>query len=177
MSADLPAPVVVLARALDQAEAMLGRVRSEHLSRPTPCRDWSVGRLVSHLVADPGNFATTMKGGQPDWSAEPEPVDDPRHAFRAAADELLGCWQGQDGSAAAGADWQTAEIAVHTWDLARALDRPTADLDAEAAERGLAFMRANLTADNRGQAFGPERAAPPGASAPDRLAAFAGREV
>jgi hypothetical protein len=66
---------------------------------------------------------------------------------------------------------------VHSWDLATAMGRSTGDLDAEVAERGLAFMRANLTEDNRGPAFGPEQAAPEGADAYQRIAAFAGRSV
>lgn len=171
-------PIDVLSRALDQAGALLAQVADEDLTRPTPCGEWSVSRLVDHLVAAPGRFEQMLQGQQPDWSAEPAQVGDDRQAaFWAAKDSLLRTWEQQDESAAADADWQTAEFAVHTWDLARGLGRPTADLDPEVAERGLAFMRANLTADNRGEAFGAERPAPPDASAYDRLAAFAGREV
>jgi hypothetical protein len=38
-------------------------------------------------------------------------------------------------------------------------------------------MRANLTDDTRGGAFGPEQAAPSGAGPYDAIAAFAGRHV
>ena len=87
-------------------------------------------------------------------------------------------WHGVgDGEAPMGPDWQSAEIAVHTYDLATALGRPTAALDPEVAERGLAFMQANMTADNRGQAFQPEQPAPAGADPYQRIAAFAGRTV
>ncbi len=82
---------------------------------------------------------------------------------------------GQDSPADGAADWQCAELAVHTWDLATALGRPTDGLDPEPAERGLAFMRASLTEDRRGPAFGPEQPAPDGADAYRRIAAFAGR--
>ena len=74
-------------------------------------------------------------------------------------------------------DWQCAELAVHTWDLATALGRPTGNLDAEVAERGLAFMRASLTEDYRGSAFGPEQPVPEGADPYQCIAAFAGRSV
>ena len=73
-------------------------------------------------------------------------------------------------------DWQTAEIAVHTWDLARATGQ-TPPLDPAVAERGLAFMSGALTPENRGQAFGEEVTAPDDAPAYDRLAAFAGRSL
>jgi hypothetical protein len=66
---------------------------------------------------------------------------------------------------------------VHTWDLSTALGRPTGHLDPGVAERGLAFMRQGLTADNRGPVFAPEQPAPPDADAYARIAAFAGREV
>ena len=42
------------------------------------------------------------------------------------------------------------------------------------AERGLAFMQQGLTAENRGEAFGPEVEVPEDAGAYERLAAFAG---
>lgn len=171
-------PVAVLSRALDQVGDLLDRVRAEDLDRPTPCHDWKVSRLVDHVVADPTLFVEMMRGGQPDWSAEPEHVGgDWGDAFRSAADDLRRAWDGQDEPATAGADWQTAEFAVHAWDLARSLGVPTDELDHEAAARGLEFMRANLTVDNRGAAFAAERTAPPDAPVPDRLAAFAGREV
>jgi hypothetical protein len=76
-----------------------------------------------------------------------------------------------------GPDWQSAEIAVHTYDLAVALGRPTSELAPEVAERGLALMRANLTPENRGSAFEPEQPAPDGADVYQRIAAFAGRTV
>ena len=102
--------------------------------------------------------------------------DDAVAAFRRTADELRRAWEANP-AAQPGPDWQCAEIAVHTWDLATALGRPTGGLDADVAERGLAFMRSSLTPQVRGSAFGPERAAPEGADAYARIAAFAGRAV
>jgi hypothetical protein len=66
---------------------------------------------------------------------------------------------------------------VHTWDLAAALGRSTGELDPKVAARGLAFMHANLSQDNRSPAFAPEQPAPPGADAYQRIAAFAGRSL
>ena len=74
-------------------------------------------------------------------------------------------------------DWQIAEFAVHSWDLAHALDLSTGELDPAVAERGLAFMKANLRAEIRGEAFGPEQPAPDDGDAYDVIAAFAGRTV
>jgi uncharacterized protein (TIGR03086 family) len=168
----------VLRRGLDQLAGLLDDVRGEALGDPTPCPQWSVQDLVDHIVAAPSRFARMARGEAVDWSNTPSAGRAPAAQFRSHAEDLL---RAVGGDAAPGGpatvDWQCAELAVHTWDLATALGRSTGDLDAEVAERGLAFMRANLTEDNRGEAFGPEQQAPEGADAYQRIAAFAGRSV
>jgi hypothetical protein len=131
------------------------------------------------LVAAPASFAHMVRGEDVDWSAPTPHVGDDRVAvFRDAAADLLDAWRAVgDGPAPMGPDWQSAEVAVHTYDLAAALGRPTATLDEEVAERGLAFMQANLKPEIRGPAFGPEQPAPQGADVYQRIAAFAGRTV
>jgi uncharacterized protein (TIGR03086 family) len=168
----------VLRRALDQLAGLLEDVPGGALGNPTPCPDWNVQELVDHIVAAPSRFAGMARGEEVDWSATPPAGPEPVVRFRSHADDLLHAVV--DGAAAGGpipVDWQCAELAVHTWDLATALGRPTGDLDGEVAERGLVFMRASLTDDNRGPAFGPEQPAPAGADAYQRIAAFAGRSV
>jgi uncharacterized protein (TIGR03086 family) len=145
----------------------------------TPCEEWSVQDLVDHIVAAPEKFARMVRGEPIDWSAPtPSAGDDPAARFRSHAEELLRAWRGHDaGSGPVALDWLCAEFAVHTWDLATATGRTTGGLDPEVAEHGLAFMRANLTEDNRSPAFGSERPAPDGADAYQRIAAFSGRSV
>ena len=145
----------VLSRALDQAAEALSQVPAERLSDRTPCTEWDVAGLVAHLVVDPLNFATMARGEQPDWSVAPPLPDDWTAEFRSGADDLVELWRSAGESASAQSmDWQTAEFAVHTWDLVRALDLPT-ELDPEVAQRGLDFMSGALTPDNRGDAFAP----------------------
>lgn len=172
--------VILLSRALDQTGDVLADIHEDQLSLPTPCAEWDVGRLVSHVVADPRHFLEMASGGSPDWKGEPDRVLYWAATFRSAGDDLIHHWHQQgDDADPAGVDWQTAEFAVHTWDLARAtgqaahLDR----LDPEVAERALAFMTASLTQVNRGTAFGPEQPAPADAPPYDRLAAYAGRSL
>jgi uncharacterized protein (TIGR03086 family) len=167
----------VLARGLDQATNLLADVPEDLLGAPTPCQDWTVADLVDHLVAAPAKFARMVRREEVDWTAPPPHVGRERAAtFRAAADDLLAAWRAADADRAQ-ADWQSAEIAVHTYDLATALGRSTTGLDPEVAQRGLSFMTANLTPENRGAAFGPEQPTPDGPDAYRRIAAFAGREV
>ena len=171
--------LTVLTRALDQATALLGAVGDQDLTGPTPCQEWTTAQLVDHLVQTPATFARMLRGEDVDWSAPtPHVGDDRAEVFRAGADELMGVWRDLgDADAPVSPDWQTAEISVHTYDLATAIAHPTGDLDPEVAERGLALMQANLTPENRGPVFEPEQPAPGGADPYQRLAAFAGRTV
>lgn len=169
----------VLARGLRQAADLLAEVSEDQLAEPTPCQAWSVAELVDHLVAAPSKFARAVRGEHVDWSAPAPHVGPERvEVFRADAEDLLAAWRAL-GSAdeLTMIDWQSAEIAVHTWDLATSLGRSTNDLDPTVAERGLAFMRTNLTPENRSPAFGPEQPAPDEADPYQRIAAFAGRLV
>ncbi len=168
------APLTVLARSLDQLGDLLVHVRAEMLDGPTPCSDWTLGQLADHVVAAPAKFAVMVRGEQPDWSAQPPHLDDGwAAAFRSSADDLMHLWHQapEDGDPA----WQTAEFAVHSWDLAHALGRSTGELDPEVAEQGLAFMKANLRDEMRGEVFGPEQPARTDGDAYDAIAAFAGR--
>ena len=167
--------VVVLQRALDQAGDALASIQHAELARPTPCGDWTVRELADHLAAAPEHFLQQARGEEVDWSARADVADGGWAAhFRAGADDLIHHWHGQPADQLAQADWQTAEVAVHTWDLVQALGH-SQELDEEVAERGLAFMRQGLTSENRGDAFGPEVEVAEGAGAYERLAAFAGR--
>ncbi|MDZ5664125.1 TIGR03086 family protein [Nocardioides sp. zg-1308] len=174
--ADIPRPVTVLSRALDQARAALTTLDPEDLDLPTHCGDWTVRDLVGHLVAAPGNFLAMARGEEVDWSAVPDVADDQwAQHFRADADRLVEHWADRSEEEAGMADWQSAEIGVHTWDLLRATGH-SMPLDPEVAERGLAFLQQGLTDENRAGAFGPPVSVPDDALPYDRLVAFAGRD-
>lgn len=172
----------ILSRALDQTGDLLDRVHAESVSRPTPCEQWDVGALADHVIADATNFVTMLHGGEPDWGAPSPHVSEswgPR--FRVGADDVLHAWdQGPgatdgEGGPAVPVGLLVAEYATHSWDLATALGVPSTELDPELAEVALDFMKATLKPEMRTGAFQPEVAAPEGAGAYERLAAFAGR--
>jgi len=170
--------VRILVRALDQAGDVLDHVHPDRLDAPTPCSDWSVGTLADHLVATPGTFLSMMRGEEVDWSAPPPHVTEGWGGeFRTHADDLTHHWHELEGDPPVPPGMQVAELAVHTWDLATALRRPTGALDPEVARAALEFLRANLTPERRGDAFGEERTPPPGAGPYEELAAYAGRQV
>jgi uncharacterized protein (TIGR03086 family) len=170
--------VRVLARAVDQAGDVLDHVHRDALARATPCTDWDLATLADHLVAAPATFLAMMRGAEVDWSAPPPHVSaEWGPAFRVAGDDLVHAWHEHPDDAQVSADWQTAELAIHTWDVARTVGYPVERLDPEVAERGLAFLRENLSADNRGPAFGPELDVADDAGPYERIAAYAGRFV
>ena len=93
-----------------------------------------------------------MRGSASTGRSSPEHLTDGwASAFRSAGDDLMHLWHAGGAGEGADPDWQTAEFAVHSWDLAHALGRSTAELDPEVAEQGLAFMRANLREEMRGR--------------------------
>ena len=135
------------------------RARRHPRRRPRPpdarATDWTVRELADHLAAAPEHFLQQARGEEVDWSAgtgvEPTQLGRATSACTPTTCSTTGTTSPTTRSAQA--DWQSAELGVHTWDLVRALGRPM-PLDDEVAERGLAFMQQGLTADNRGEAFG-----------------------
>ena len=169
-------PVDQLSRALDQAGQALGTVNDDNLDQPTPCSDWTVRQLASHVAVGPGTWARMTRGEEVDWSATPDvPPGELTSTFRAGADELLASMRGLPEEQQGNAAFQVAEYAVHSWDLVRGTgaDLP---LDDSLAEAGLAAMQGGLTDENREGAFGTEVSVPEDASAYERLAAFSGRD-
>jgi uncharacterized protein (TIGR03086 family) len=181
-------PVELLDRALAQAGAVIAGVRpAEQAALPTPCSDWDVRALVNHLVQDVQQFTASAAGGS--WQpAEGDRIgDDWVGAYREAADSLLEAWRrpgalDQTVRLPFGefpASWrvgqQTADLAVHAWDLARATGQST-DLDPEVGRAALDWARENLRAEFRGDSFGPEVAVADDAPLYDRLAGFFGRD-
>jgi uncharacterized protein (TIGR03086 family) len=164
----------LLSRAVDQTAVLLDEVSRDQLDQPSTCADWSVRHLVRHVVASPQNFLSMFAGEDVDWANPPELGDDPAADFCAGAAKLVE--QVRSDTSGGSSDAAIPEFAVHSWDLAHSIGSSTS-LDDEVAEHALAFMRANLTPDNRKGAFQPEVDADQDASVHDRLAAFAGRKA
>ncbi len=185
-------PIARLARALNETDAIIARVRPEQATLPTPCRAWDVRALVNHVVQDVRQFAAMVCGEE--WEQDDADVigDDWTGAYRAASGALLAAWR-REGAlagtvrlpfgevpAAWCVDQQISDLVVHGWDIARATGQPT-ELDPELGQASLAWARQNLVPELRGDegsgyAFGPEVPVPETAPLHDRLAAFFGRD-
>ena len=170
---------------------LIAGMSPEQIDHPTPCDDWTVRELLNHVVGGAHMFAAAFSGQAP--AAHDGPVD------------LLGgdpaaAWQGAMDAFAAGVDSPGAldnivpmpwgptpgtivyeilkfDVLVHAWDLATATGQQVS-LPDEMVEATIAVAAQFISPDLRASgAFGPELAAPAGASPIERLAAFTGRSV
>ncbi|MER6125174.1 TIGR03086 family metal-binding protein [Streptomyces sp. NPDC001795] len=184
-------PRPVYARATEQAAALIKTVRPEQLTDPTPCTEFDVRALLSHIVGGTRRIAVVGEGGD-GMAVHPfaDGVED--DGWAGAYDEVrarvLGAWEGDDRmTAAVRVPWgevpghaalsgYVMELVTHTWDLSEALGHPHG-LDTELAEFAFAVARRVLPAEGRDDQtpFGPVRPAPEEADAYGRLAAWLGR--
>ncbi|MER6467923.1 TIGR03086 family metal-binding protein [Streptomyces collinus] len=185
-------PRPVYTRATEQAAALIRTVRPEQLDGPTPCAEFDVRALLSHVVGGTRRIAVVGEGGD-GLAVEPvaEGVED--DGWAAAYDEVrvrvLKAWEADERmTAAVRVPWgevpghaalsgYVMEIVTHTWDLAEAVGHPF-PLDPELAGFALATAQRVLP-DSRPRdeetPFDARREAPEGAGVHERLAAWMGR--
>jgi uncharacterized protein (TIGR03086 family) len=170
--------------------ALVASTPASQYEAPTPCTDWTVRDLLSHLVA--GNVKYVEIGHGKEWArGAPDVVldDDPGAMYRRTMDAVLEAWE-QPGAL----DRETAlpvgrgraesafylhlgETLVHGWDLARATQQPP-PWSAEVVDACFDQFRSWLPAQRPpGSPFADATAASPHASPIDRLAAYLGRDV
>ena len=186
-------PLLLLARAIDQAADLVTQIGGQQGHLPTPCRSWDVQTLVEHMIDDLDQFTKAAAGGRPDWSGSvPTVAGDWGNAFRDRAPRLLAAWQ-EAGDltatvqlpignlpAAFVVNQQIAEFAVHSWDLGSATGQYYVP-DPEVVSHALRWASTALLPEYRGTeqagfAFGPEIGTTDDQPAGVRLAAFFGRD-
>jgi uncharacterized protein (TIGR03086 family) len=124
-------------RAMDVFDRAMHKVGVGDWDSPTPCTEWSVRDLVTHLVSEqlwvPDMLAGKTVGEVGDKYDGDVLEDDPMHAWTESAQAARAAWL-QPGALvtvvhlsfgdASGAEycWQmTTDLAVHGWDLATAI--------------------------------------------------------
>ncbi|GAA3342019.1 hypothetical protein GCM10020358_35510 [Amorphoplanes nipponensis] len=184
-----PAPTperlrTLLAAALGEHRRVIAALRPGQFTHPTPCPPWDVRALLTHVLTavERAGGASAVAAGA--VRAEPDTV---RRAFDAAAAHARAAWTrpgamtgtvaGPWGPvpAAVALSGFVLELTAHAWDLAAAVgDRtPLGEDLATAAHRIATRLVPPELRD--GQVFGPPVAAPAGADAGTRLAAYLGR--
>lgn len=164
---------------------LISNVSAAQWSAPTPCVDWSVRRLVDHLIGMNRVFtALPADAPVPRASTGGQVNEDPVIAYREGAAALLRAF-GQPGvldrqyqgplGTASGAEWlqiRLYDLLAHGWDLAHATGQPV-----DLVEPSVAFTRVQLADQSRDGRFGPPQNVDAGASAIERLVAFLGRSI
>lgn len=192
----MPESTPDLAPAAGQVAALIDGVREEHLSRPTPCEDYTVGDILDHMMGLTLAFRVAAeKADDPITDAAPEPSAgnlDPqwRGELPKRLDALAGAWRDPaawQGETKAGGVALPAEVmglvamdelVVHGWDLARATGQ-TYSLDAATADAVLVFLEQSAE-ETGGKGtpgmFGPVVPVPTDAPALDRAVGLSGRD-
>ncbi len=189
--------IVDLGPAAQQLSDLLARAAQDDLGRPTPCPAYALADLIEHVggmalafTAAARKDAGPLTEQQPSGNAARLPADWRTRIPRDLA-VLADAWREPDAWAGmtriAGLDapavmvGQTVadELAVHGWDVARALGEPyRGDPDVLAAAHRFLEQFASPDAPAGPEvAFGPSRPAGPGAPALDQVLALAGRDV
>ncbi|MFD5420095.1 TIGR03086 family metal-binding protein [Streptomyces sp. NPDC127069] len=184
-------PRTDLAAAIELAGRTLAAIRPDQYDAPTPCEEFDVRRLSSHLVAVVRRISVIGRGEDP--FSVPSFADEVAdgawaQAWEPGAREVAEVWAdpgilgrqlrlpiGVLPGAAAAAVY-THEVTVHTWDLAKATGQEP-EWDPALIERVIDVVRPALPAETRGGRipFAEVVEVEPGARAIDRLVAWAGR--
>jgi uncharacterized protein (TIGR03086 family) len=169
-------------------------VRPDQAGAPTPCTEWDVRDLLSHIIgtlwlseallSDRAPRHPMAPGGLPGTDLAGDDLaaayaDASAAALTAAADgdaltrmhtTPLGDMRGP-----ALAGFTTMDIAVHGWDLAKATGQP-AGLDDALAAHMLALAEQAITPGSRAPRIGPALPVAMDAPLTDQLVAFLGRQ-
>ncbi|MFI6046209.1 TIGR03086 family metal-binding protein [Nocardia sp. NPDC051321] len=156
---------------IDLVEQMI----SADLSKPTPCADWTLHGLLTHMIAQHYGFAAASRGDGDPALWKPRPLGaDPVASYRAAAEHVLAAFAepgvldrtfplaefsaGYEFSGAQAVSFHFIDYVVHSWDVAKTLGLPV-HFDADVVEAALPVAQAVPGGDIRlapGAAFGPE---------------------
>jgi uncharacterized protein (TIGR03086 family) len=195
-SENQPAPLDLLARALDATGLLVSGIGNDQWEQPTVCAEWNVRDLVNHLVGGNQLFVGILRGEPLPYADQVKALrgvdylgDDPAAAYRKGARALQDVFSQphvleQTFSSAIGVvpglamlHLRVTELLVHGWDIAQATGQP-AQLPTDLAELELRFTQAKLSDVPAGRTpFGPPQPVADDAPAIDRLVALLGREV
>jgi len=130
--------VALDAQAVRASVDLVAQATVADLSLPTPCADWTLRDLLTHMVAQHDGFAAASTGDDDlaRWQLRPL-GDDPVVAYRIAADHVLAAFAadgvlgrtfplpestiGSHFSARQAISFHFIDYVVHSWDVARTL--------------------------------------------------------
>jgi uncharacterized protein (TIGR03086 family) len=185
-------PRVIFSRAVAQTESIVAAVRPDQAGLPTPCADWDVRTLVSHMAGGVIRIALVGEGADalqvpPFADLDGKSAGEWAAVYRAAGARAAAAWTddakldalfsvpwGKVPGRVAVAGY-VREVLAHGWDLASATGQET-ELDPELGAYGLEVSRQSLPAAGReGIPFGAVVPAPADAGVYAQMAAWLGR--
>jgi len=182
--------VAALATCFDHTGTVLAGIREDQWHDPTPCADWDVRALATHMLGVVENMDRTARGQE--RIDDVNSVDlgaDAAASFRTVAASTLAAWEVADLDAPldfGGGRMVPTRFAVmvnlldtstHAWDLARATGQDEM-LPAGVAEAALASAHEVVRDEIRGtRGFDPAIVLSSSSASPtDQLVAFLGRQ-
>jgi uncharacterized protein (TIGR03086 family) len=178
-----------LAVIIPMLKDVAGSIREDQLGGDTPCTEFTVDDVLSHMTVLASGFAPMFRGEDPPDAAASAAGVDSRKRFEEAMTDLLDAVQSPG---ALDRTIQTPNGAmpgrvfarlvaldglIHGWDLATATQQDWKPPERVVAEVDT-FARQAISPDMRaGAAFGAERTAPEGADTLTQLVAFTGRTL
>jgi len=177
--------VELLHRAANYTLSAIDTVTPDRLSRPTPCKQWNLHMLLSHIGESVAAFEESRVCGHVAlFAAQRTTATDPTDSLRDRLTRLMDGWSAaSDDRYIAVADHRlplstiaataALEIAVHGWDIVQASGRGQ-PIPADLAAELLRISTQLITDDNRHRLFAPPvHTSVPGPGA--ELIAFLGR--
>lgn len=175
-------------RALAAAGDIIASITADQLEQPTPCGDWTLTELLSHLVGHNRGFAAAALGlpTNPAVWDDMSPLADPRQAYQDSAAQVTKAFGAADlmdrrievygygtYSAPVVLGMHFVDFLVHGWDLAASIGADTT-LDRELSEAAMGIALRWPT-DRPSKAFGVMVPVPADAPVDQRLVAYLGR--
>ncbi|MFQ6324742.1 TIGR03086 family metal-binding protein [Nocardia sp. CWNU-33] len=132
--------VALDAQAVRTSIELVSHVTTADLAKPTPCADWTLHGLLTHMIAQHYGFAAAVRGeGDPVLWKLRRLGDDPAEDYRVAAEHVIAAFA-EDGvlerkfrlpefttdfefSGAQAVSFHFIDYVVHSWDIARTLGR------------------------------------------------------
>ncbi|MGI5273485.1 TIGR03086 family metal-binding protein [Nonomuraea sp. CA-218870] len=169
----------LMTRATEQTAGLVRAVPQEQLGLPTPCAEFDVRALISHLEWVAAMFEALARHETP-ADQGPYTGDFPERARRTlAAWSRPGAWEGvSEGMGlpmTALAHMFLVDMVTHGWDLAMATGQAY-EPDPEAVGRGLRFTEEMAEMGRKRGVFGPAVEVGDDASPLDRLLGLTGRD-
>lgn len=177
----LAGAVELLDRSLAYTRGALARVRPDHLGLATPCRDWPLAVLLSHMDDSLDAWTEAATGAV---SLVPTHGSTPVAAIRDKACALLGWWLDHPPEQVGVGDLRlpsetlvaaaAVEVTLHGWDVHATVGDP-APVPGDLARPLLSVARHVVGDGDREGCFAPAVAPPPASPWSRQLLAFLGR--